>query len=112
MDVVRIAQEEHVLMKKNGFIQFKSGDWCVCVGCFIFASIQMNKHDLYQIQLRIGSILRPHPPLSVRALTLQERKLAFVLFPFIIEETKDCTGPPSGSNGKSNSCEVTVFSPR
>eukprot|EP00268_Persea_americana_P016979 TRINITY_DN18094_c1_g1_i2.p1 TRINITY_DN18094_c1_g1~~TRINITY_DN18094_c1_g1_i2.p1 ORF type:complete len:302 (+),score=49.68 TRINITY_DN18094_c1_g1_i2:278-1183(+) len=51
MDVVRIAQEEHVLMKKNGFIQFKSGDWCVCVGCFIFASIQMNKHDLCEYEL-------------------------------------------------------------
>ncbi|XXG89164.1 hypothetical protein AAC387_Pa12g1235 [Persea americana] len=65
-----------------------------------------------QIQLQIGSILNPHQPLSVRALTLQERKLAFVIFPFIIEETKDSAGPPSGSNGKSDSCEVTVFSPR
>ena len=27
MDVVCIAQEEHVLTKKNGFIQFESGDW-------------------------------------------------------------------------------------
>ncbi|KAJ8615761.1 hypothetical protein MRB53_035133 [Persea americana] len=59
----------------------------------------------YQIQLQIGSILNPHQPLSVRALTLQERKLAFVIFPFIIEETKDSAGPPSGSNGKSDSCE-------